>query len=161
MTRSDYAMCGGDHSDAGQFGGPVSLVEGDQATYMWPDTSQANGVCFLRSEVRWRDVTDGMSSVYLLGEKHVSVDSYATYSDAGYDQSPYSGSDIDLERWGELPPLQDGTPIEFTSFGSAHPGLVHMALCDGSVRAISLNIDFTTHKRLSNRADDHPVNTNF
>lgn len=123
MSRTDYVMNGGDNSANGQFGGPNTLAEGDQATYPWPDTSSDNGLCYLRSSLGWRDVTDGMSNVYLIGEKHVSTDHYADYADVGYDQSPFSGSDIDVLRWADLPPLQDSLAIEVTAFGSSHTGV--------------------------------------
>ena len=156
MSRSDYVMNGGDNSANGQFAGPNTLAEGDQATYKWPDPATDNGVCYLHSDVGWRDVLDGMSQVYLVGEKHVSTAHYGDYADVGYDQSPYSGSDIDVLRWADLPPRQDSLAIEITASGSAHAGMFQMAF--GSVRTLSLQIDFTTHRRLANRSDQHPVN---
>lgn len=157
MSRSDYVMNGGDNSANGQYAGPNTLTEGDQASYKWPDPSTDNGVCYLRSNVGWRDVLDGMSQVYLVGEKHVGTGNYGNYGDVGYDQSPFSGSDIDVLRWADLPPLQDSTAIEVTAFGSAHAGVFQMAFCDGSVRTLSLQIDYTTHQRLANRSDRNPV----
>jgi len=156
MSRTDYAMNAGD--DFGNStGGPRDLAEGDSSTFVWPDTSQMNGVCYLRSDIGWSDVIDGMSNVYLLGEKRVSTAHYGDAVDRGYDEAPFCGADIDVLRWTDLPPLQDSVAIETTAFGSAHTGIVHMALCDGSVRSISLSIDATTHRRLGNRKDQQTV----
>lgn len=156
MSRTDYAINTGDYI-GGYTGGPANLAEGDSSTFVWPDTSLTTGVCFQRSIIGWRDVIDGQSNVYLIGEKRVSTAHYLDFNDPGFDESPFTGSDIDIERWTELPPLQDSVAIETKAFGSAHAGIVHMALCDGSVRAISLNIDAETHRRLGNRRDQQPV----
>lgn len=156
MGRTDYAINGGDEYEV-TIGGPASLAEGDSSTFSWPDTSQINGVCFTRSKLGWRDITDGMSQVYLIGEKRVSTSHYSDAFDRGFDESPFCGIDVDIVRWTDLPPLQDSMGVEATTFGSAHTGLVIMALCDGSVRAISLNINADVHRRLGNRHDQQPV----
>ena len=157
MSRTDYVINGGDNSANGQFNGPNTLALGDQVSYPWPNPATDTGVCYLHSNLGWRDVLDGMSSVYLIGEKHVSTAHYGDYADVGYDQSPFSGSDIDVIRWADLPPLQVSLAIEVTAFGSSHAGIFQMAMCDGAVRTISLQIDFITHQRLANRLDQHPV----
>ena len=43
-------------------------------------------------------------------------------------------------------------------FGSAHPGGLSAALCDGSVRVISYTTDLTTYSYLGNRQDGEVVN---
>ena len=51
-------------------------------------------------------------------------------------------------------PLQDTLGVENrTAFGSAHSGAFNMAMCDGSVHTISYDIDYKTHRWLSNRHD--------
>ena len=39
------------------------------------------------------------------------------------------------------------------NFGGPHPGVVLMGMCDGSVHAISYDIDPTMHGRLGSRKD--------
>jgi len=50
-------------------------------------------------------------------------------------------------------PHQDGVSVDYMSFGSAHPNSCNMAMCDGSVRAISYNIDGNTYGFLCSRKD--------
>lgn len=157
MARTDYAGNAGD-SFLPPPGGPNTLAEVDDGSFSWPDTSGQTGVFFLHSEIGWKDVVDGLSTTYLVGEKHVSIDHYDSYTDVGYDQSPFSGSDIDVQRWAEIPILPDSPTIEWTAFGSAHGNMAHMAMCDGSVRSVSSSIDIETHRRLGNRKDRKPVN---
>lgn len=156
MARTDYAGNAGDYYGS-HIGGPNTLAEGDDPMFAWPNTDDQTGVFFTRSEIGWKDVVDGLSSTYLIGEKHVSVDHYPSYTDTGYDQSPFSGADIDVHRWSELPILPDCPTIEWTSWGSAHGNLAHMGMCDGSVRAVNSSIDIETHRRLGNRKDRNPV----
>jgi len=156
MGRTDYAMNAGD-TYFSHGGGPRTLAEGDDPTYAWPDMSLANGLGFVRSELTWAVVRDGLSSTYLIGEKRVSTSQYDGYGDNGFDESPFCGADIDIFRWTSLPPLADSAAIEWTAFGSAHPGLIQMAFCDGGVRTISLHIDYEVHRRLGNRKDGLPV----
>jgi prepilin-type N-terminal cleavage/methylation domain-containing protein len=155
-AKTDYAVNEGDFITDTR-GGPATLNEGDSGGYPWQDTSKATGICFLRSEIRTRDVQDGMSNTYLLGEKYVSWPGYNSDQDAGHDQSMYCGVDLDINRWVIQPPLHDGDAMEVRRFGSAHPSTCHMALCDGSVRSISYAIDGEVHRRLGNRQDGQPV----
>jgi prepilin-type N-terminal cleavage/methylation domain-containing protein len=156
MGRTDYAGNAGDLYGLST-GGPNTLAQGDDGTFPWPDTSDQNGVFFLRSEIGWKDVVDGLSNTYLIGEKRVSINNYGGYADRGYDESPFCGSDIDIQRWTELPLIADSTTVEWTAFGSAHSGVVHMAMCDGAVRSLSVSLDRETHRRLGNRKDRQVV----
>ncbi|HEY3968905.1 MAG TPA: DUF1559 domain-containing protein [Planctomycetaceae bacterium] len=42
-------------------------------------------------------------------------------------------------------------------FKSKHTGGTHVVLCDGSVRFLSQNINYTTYQRLGSRRDQQPV----
>lgn len=152
VARTDYAINEGDVITGTPIG-PLSLREGDDPTYPWKDVSGATGISWLRGAARMADITDGTSHTYLVGEKYVSRAGYQTADDRGYDQTLYSGVDLDLNRWTLDVPLPDGDGAAVRRFGSAHSQAAFMALCDGSVRAISWDIDQSVHRSLGNRND--------
>ena len=159
VARSDYAANGGTEAiDGGK--GPTSLAEGDAPGYWSIDTS-FNGICSIRSQVRSKQVVDGLSHTYLLGEKWVNQLSSPAIRDIGDDQYAYGGFDVDLVRIAYETPLMDmpisGNHVKHFAFGSAHSGGCQMALCDGSVRMISYEIDLETHQNLANRSDQTTV----
>ena len=152
VARTDYAVNEGDfvtNTDSG----PPSLLIGDSPDYVWKDVSQATGVCFLRSGIRYRDLRDGASATYLLGEKNVSFAHYDDAGDLGHDQSMFSGVDLDIARWTIDPPLQDSVIPHERRFGGAHSQGCHFAMCDGSVRQVSYQIDGEVHRSAGNRRD--------
>jgi prepilin-type N-terminal cleavage/methylation domain-containing protein/prepilin-type processing-associated H-X9-DG protein len=130
------------------------------------------GVSYYRSEVRTSQVLDGLSRTYLCGEKFMAPEVYddVNGSDAigmmGDNQSAWSGYEWDNHRaaWNpdstwdadQYQPQQDysnlGGPGIF-AFGSAHPGSLNMAFCDGSVRPVEYAIDAEVHRRQANRLD--------
>jgi prepilin-type N-terminal cleavage/methylation domain-containing protein len=160
-ARSDYAANSGDHlhCEALGFSGPANLQQGDRASFPWPGTRRFTGVGFLRSQITDADLLDGASNVYLLGEKHLSRQHYRTGEDHGDDWSLYSGFQDDLYRsthrdWRPMPDRAAWNGyVEQGRFGSAHRSGWYAAMCDGSVRFVSYDLDSETHRRLDNRAD--------
>jgi hypothetical protein len=165
-ARTDYAANAGDVFpgwwSAPDLGGdPTKMAPGD-----YPDVSANTGIIFTTSMVRIREIPDGLSRTYMLGEKFLIPDHY-TDGVNGVDNNPlYAGFDWDWERWGgpESPPDPSFQPSRdrrgessFIKFGSAHTAVFNMALCDGSVRAISYTIDPVLHSRLSSRKDGKPI----
>jgi len=114
-------------------------------------------------------ITDGLSHTYLCGEKALNPDNYINGQDTGDDQTAYLGFDCDVVRYA-VPPAQFGasglttsllhdTPgvASYLDFGSAHPGGVQMAMCDGSVHIIPYDIDANLHSYLAARSDGQMV----
>ena len=164
-ARNDYAINGSDKLIDYDIG-PMTLDEGD-TTYHWRQANQMHvmtGVCHERSEISIAQIRDGTSNTYLVGEKYLTPDEYATGNDPGDNENIYSGDSRDIVRWTAhssaqyLPPFQDRPGLNYTwRFGSVHSGGFNMALCDGSVRSISYAIDLETHRRLGNRKDGQVV----
>lgn len=158
VCRTDYAINEGDFITDTR-GGPNTLEQGDDPDYVWRDVSKATGVSWLRNGAKMSDITDGTSNTYLVGEKYVSTRGYHNSVDTGYDQTMFSGVDLDLARWTLQTPLGDEELTSPRSFGSAHSQACFIAFCDGSVRSVSYNIDSEMHRHLGNRSDGMVVSS--
>jgi prepilin-type N-terminal cleavage/methylation domain-containing protein len=160
-AKSDFAANVGDGPEVefdSEWPGPQSLEEGD-GEIEWPKTEKDfTGVIFGRSEVDFRQITDGLSNTYMIGEKHLPVDHYYTGEDPGDNESVYVGFNNDTCRSSIAPPEHDtGVVMRHNLFGGPHPTVWQVALCDGSVHAVSWEIDEDIHRRLGNRADGKPA----
>ena len=122
-----------------------------------------NGIFYQRSMVRFRDITDGTSHTFAIGEKYINPDHYATGRDSGDNESLYVGDDSDILRWSGpkyWPPMRDIPgytgyyPHRF--FGSAHPSGLHFAYADGHVDYIGYDVDLKVYCRLGSRAGETP-----
>ncbi len=114
--------------------------------------SLGNGMGCRMSQVTAGNVLDGLSNVYLVGEKYINDTKYDTGTDPGDAKPMMVGFSSSSIRWASEKPLQDTGEDHPNIFGSSHPGAFNMALGDGSVRFISLEIDLDTHKNLAARA---------
>ena len=111
-----------------------------------------NGLVHRMSEVAAGNVLDGLSNVYLIGEKYVNSEHYESGEDPGDDRPMMVGFSSSTIRWAWLPPQADG-PIDLPKiFGSAHSGIWNAAFGDGSVRSLSFDIDPETHRNLAARS---------
>jgi hypothetical protein len=115
---------------------------------------QYTGVCFQRSEINLKQVTDGSSQTYIIGEKYLDPQNYETGADPGDNENWGTGFNNDVNRCGSRQPLQDqmGFADSFR-FGGVHVGGWFAVFCDGHVESISYDIDLNVHKMNSNRAD--------
>jgi prepilin-type N-terminal cleavage/methylation domain-containing protein len=163
-ARTDYAANAGDVNygfwNAPSSGDPSTIKPGD-----YPDVSANKGVIFTTSTISIKEIRDGLSRTYLIGEKYLIPDHYTDGTD-GVDNNPlYAGFDWDWQRWGgpepadtAYQPARDRRGEDsYVKFGSAHSAVFNMALCDGSVRPLAYDIDLVLHSRLSNRKDGKPV----
>jgi prepilin-type N-terminal cleavage/methylation domain-containing protein/prepilin-type processing-associated H-X9-DG protein len=176
-ARTDYAANAGSKAGCGD-AGPGSLSAGDGGGYTWNcnKTSYApDGIVVQHGEVRTADIRDGTTYTYLVGEKYLPPEHYdGAGSDGKFDpsddQNMYVGWDQDSLRWtyadvNANPPTNSGyAPVQDTSntvyayaFGSAHSQSFNMAMCDGSVRAVSYGIHPLIHYRLGSRNDGGAV----
>jgi len=165
VARGDYCANAGDQAANENGGGPGSLAAGDAAGY-WTAadataTKNYTGVVYLRSQIKIRQVSDGLSKTYLSGEKYLNPNAYESGDDASDNEFLYVGFDNDMFKTSAKDPAADGTIVDASNqpvadsnrWGAAHLGGFHMVLCDGSTRSIPYDIDLNTHRNLGNRKD--------
>ncbi|NBR06843.1 MAG: DUF1559 domain-containing protein [Planctomycetes bacterium] len=163
----DYAINSGDPSGAGDYWWSPSPSQ--------PTKTPSNGIGIV--DVDWEtntgtrylkinDVSDGLSSTLLVGEKHVPPNQFGL---TGYDNSIYNGDKTGARRMaGSATAPGTGTsvlakfPTDQTSgiFGSAHPGICQFSLCDGSVRSLRTTISNDALRKLANRKDGEIIDSN-
>ncbi len=197
VVKTDYAGNGGDGlynvcENRYSCQVPASYAEAD-TTFNWdandfqskpsrnPFLNIGSGITFFHSEVKQRNVKDGMSKTLFAAEKYVRPNNYSGYvsgddNDYGERQTALSGFDEDTVRVTycrlqsntqfcdptqalSYQPRRDtvGLDSQIRAFGSAHSSIFNAALCDGSVRSYSFDISRDVLRRLGNRLDGLPL----
>jgi prepilin-type N-terminal cleavage/methylation domain-containing protein len=175
-ARSDYAANGGEEpvfwGNAGGNDGdggpemPNSYASAaDPKNFINPQriTDKFTGISIQRSEVNLKQIEDGTTQTYLVGEKYRNPDHYETGMDNSDDHPLTNGDDYDFFAWAfytgrDQFPLPDTPGVtERWRYGSSHPSGWNVALCDASVRGMSFDIDGLVHRRLANRKDGNTV----
>ncbi len=152
IARTDYAANAGDQEENEFYEGPETKAEGLDPDYNWPATENLSGVSFQRSTIKTQRIQDGLSNTYMIGEKYLNPDNYETGKDGSDNENAFTGFNNDVYRVTFNPPHQDRSGlVDQQSFGSAHAGCFSMALCDGSVKSISYNIEPETFRSMGNR----------
>lgn len=148
----------------------TSLVNGQRT-----GSVNADGVLFHGSSIRTKDIIDGTSKTFLVGEISTQQRALGLIQSDGKNQgaavwpaaSTVKNDDLVLRSCDAGHPLNsqfpdnvinDGSYGECDGFGSRHPGGANFVMCDGAVRFVSENIDSATspsgtYQRLSSRAD--------
>ena len=101
------------------------------------------GIFGSRTKYNFRDVTDGTSNTLLFGEATGGPDYNYSWMSGSVMMQAYGLSTTAIQNW-----------YQFESF---HTGIIQFALADGSVRALSKNIDSETFRRLTVMQDGKPV----
>ena len=140
---------------------PDRLVEGNDPNFSWPGKRNYTGAVYMRTKVSNRKIIDGVSHMYMLGEKYLSPDEYDApkyhtnvINISGDQRGAFVGWNESQIRWCNNCPRRDRPQYRASrSFGSAHRSSFHMAMCDGAVRTIDYEIDILTHRQQGNRWD--------
>ncbi|MEZ6131006.1 MAG: DUF1559 domain-containing protein [Planctomycetaceae bacterium] len=143
------------------YGGSVTNAAGMRAP---GGCMNANGVFFISSSVRFRDVIDGLSTTIFVSEVIDSGGDANMLGGGGSDRKHcFSGgadSNPPTEMSEYLIAAESNDPInQYTeeAAGSYHVGGAQFALGDGSVRFISENISMTIYQAISTRAGGEVV----
>jgi hypothetical protein len=103
----DYVLNYGDTYPIYSANGPVTLAQGltGQGFNLQMNRKNVHGIAFPRSEIAPKDVTDGLSHTYLVGEKALNTNNYSvnTY-DPNQGHLPYAGGWLGSAVW---PPMTD------------------------------------------------------
>jgi prepilin-type N-terminal cleavage/methylation domain-containing protein len=145
-------------SDPGN-NGPVGYAacHGGSETQIADDNE---GVFFLNSRIRYRDIPDGSTNTLFFGEKpRIEGDlnwmsgTRTSLKNTG-SKPNHLPSTRDIRRGSrQQPPADMADPNTVGGFGSWHTGGAQFALGDGSVRFLSENIDIEVYESLGKRAD--------
>ncbi len=107
-----------------------------------------NGMLYTSSKVKFRDVTDGLSSTLMIGERGIPEDQgWGWPVCGGTECEQYISAERGLAA-GDQPP---NTPNIMRRFWSWHIGGTHFLMGDGAVRFLSNSLDYQTFKSLSTR----------
>jgi prepilin-type N-terminal cleavage/methylation domain-containing protein len=165
VVRGDYCANAGDQSANEINGGPADDTGWPNPDPVFDPSNTfvyATGVSFRRSMIRIRDIKDGTSKTYAVGEKFLAPDLYNTGNDPADNEWLFAGYDNDLYRTSINLPEQDwGNQGATNKWGSAHRAILNMVFCDGSVHMIPFAIDLKVHQNLGNRADGHTFTFDF
>lgn len=161
----DYAGCGGElainklnpSANPGPNYGPTDPQYTDSLSYqngaIIPRRNIVSGQ--VSDKITSQYLSDGLSNIVMFGEKN--VDRKATAAPADDDNGYFNGWSWDTIRWGATPPVPDRTGNNLQTmkcFGGPHSGVVMIAFCDGSVRAMNYSkINQAAFRALCNRAD--------
>ena len=157
VVRQDYAANSGRETGGEQSSlSPTSYAQAKSFNFDAEKGANHSGVSFKASEVKLKQVKDGTTKTYMVGEKYLNADSYFNGRDGADNHSMYQGYDRDVNRWtGQgLLPLNDRPGYENNFiFGSAHSSGWYVVLCDASVQLMSYDLDPLIHERMGSRAD--------
>lgn len=139
-ARSDYAMNGG------------YAITGDNTVLI---SVKEDGIWRMGRSTKIRDVIDGLSNTYFIGEKGMDSERYHDGTDFG-DRGPALGwvdrstATNGFVRFTARSPQADQPKscLNCHDFGSAHFTNWNAALADGSVRSIAYELDIEIHRAM-------------
>ena len=175
IAKSDYAMNGGTFYLQEEYGSCTATPDS------WK-IAPTDGIGYLRGEVKLRDILDGTSQTFMLGEKTKQPCRYER-SDHADHHGIYRGGEEALGFCSRSPKnyhyaigSQDNLPWRDRDYkdgfycnarpdqrtiqyrwGSAHPSIFHVVMCDGSVHALGYEIDGITCESYSTRKGGEPI----
>ncbi len=131
-----------------------------------------DGVFYPNSEVKARDISDGLANTLAFGERTYQLRAWASgayhYGDTTSHVCVYSAKNV---RW---PINSDSSMLYFRDkgppftcvfndlyFGSRHPGGAQFCFADGSVHFVNETIDFDTYQDMAIRNDGNVLDKDY
>jgi prepilin-type N-terminal cleavage/methylation domain-containing protein len=164
----DYGVCDGDDSPGHAYNSEFANGAVILSSYGLAGAGVAKD---WHSLTNIRSITDGTNCTFLVGEKHVVQGKfgiggdYTSGTDPHGDGSIYNGDPENQNAariaGSEAPLAISPTDPYNRNFGSWHPGICQFVMCDGSVHAISINIDLKNYRRLGVRNDGEAITVSY
>jgi len=160
----DYNPCYGTIPGVNAAAADGAIIHCTQTT-----TSDSIGVAITswRGSIKMADITDGTSTTFMFGEKHIRPSSLRGKNE---DRSIFGSQNNSTRRVAGIqqnnkanvrplsPPKNENGVNANQTFGGPHPGVCLFVFCDGSVKRVSLNIDILTLTALATRAGGELAN---
>jgi hypothetical protein len=119
-----------------------------------------DGVYALGRRTKYKDITDGTSKTYLVGEKVMNPPDYLNGRDfmdlwplvaAQNERNYVRMGGVNAREFGSLAPYQDSANgcDACHSFGSAHAAAWNVVMADGSVQSLPYSMDHLNHRAFS------------
>ncbi|TWU00435.1 hypothetical protein Pla108_13860 [Botrimarina colliarenosi] len=132
-----------------------SLIVADSTPHeRYPRSTLSNW----KSRTHFKDITDGTSKTFLLGEGSLWMIQRTALYDGNYNTGAFLGDDDYPEEYLDIAPRILPHPIAESEsqpkacIGSAHPDTVTMTMVDGSVRPVRKDVDIKVLESLVTRA---------
>jgi len=167
---TEWACCPPEPDKWGNLGqniphrGAMGTIHGPLTHQMW---GSGNPLLPDKGRLNWKNITDGLSKTFLVGEKHVQEGNYKPSAEGG---GGGDGAWCGCNEWifavriaGESKPIAPGPDydLDFDIFGSWHSGICNFALCDGSVSSLNVFLDGRILQRLADRHDGLVIDDDF
>lgn len=124
-------------------------------TEVHDDPANGDGVLFLNSRVRFRDISDGLSSTIMLGERSSKL-GHSVWVGV------VEGAEANMERVvGSTDHTPNSAEGHFDDFSSHHPTGAHFVLGDGAVMLLTDQVDPDVYKALATRRSRDQVKADF
>jgi prepilin-type N-terminal cleavage/methylation domain-containing protein len=162
---SDYGCCFGTDADGSTSNGAI-IPTADMNKTVTTDASGNQVVLTWKGQLTFERILDGTSNTLMFGEKHVRPNSLRGKNE---DRSVFGGQNNSMRRMAgngvttptdqrplRSPSDENGT-LANESFGGPHAGVCLFALCDGTVRSVSIETSLQTLSYMIMRADGNPI----
>ena len=159
MSKGDYAANGGDAWQGGT---------GPRMNGSWQEGQDVgHGIISQASTIEFRQVSDGTSKTYLIGEKFAEPSLYTIPARSEHHgQWSYDWGNVRLAAPRQLPwrdrdlGTAGGSDAGIHHFGGPHQAGFQVVFCDGSVQLIAYDIDGLAHMAFGVRDDGNVASTN-
>lgn len=107
----------------------------------------SNGIFYHNSTTRFRDIRDGLSQTFMVGER------WSEHGRSAWIGIVPEGEETLSRIVGTTDHVPNHEGGHFDDFGSYHSGGCHFVLADGSVHFIASTIELTVYQSLATRSD--------